>query len=135
MRVAQLQAGIVCLWLAVVLAWLLWHGAQAVWAVFGALALASAHAWVLALEFMAQRWVCRHDRTPRARAAQLLRAWVSEIGVAMGVLMAKHNITRDQAFGLLRVASQDSNRRLAELAVEVADTGELPLRRLRPTPR
>ena len=70
-------------------------------------------------------------------ADNLARALASnrEIGVAMGVLMAKHNITRDQAFGLLRVASQDSNRRLSELAVEVADTGELPLRRLRPKPR
>ena len=54
-----------------------------------------------------------------------------EIGVAMGVLMAKHNLTREQAFGLLRMASQDSNRKLADLAVEVADTGEVPLRRLR----
>lgn len=66
-------------------------------------------------------------------AVNLARALESnrEIGVAMGVLMARHNVTRDQAFGLLRVASQDSNRRLSELAVEVADTGELPLRRLR----
>jgi hypothetical protein len=53
-----------------------------------------------------------------------------EIGVAMGVLMAKHNLTREQAFGLLRMASQDSNRKLADLAVEVADTGQVPLRRL-----
>jgi hypothetical protein len=70
-------------------------------------------------------------------ADNLARALESnrEIGVAMGVLMAKHNVTREQAFGLLRVASQDSNRRLSELAVEVADTGELPLRRLRPKVR
>lgn len=68
-------------------------------------------------------------------ADNLARALESnrEIGVAMGVLMAKHNVTREQAFGLLRMASQDSNRRLADLAVEVADTGELPLRRLRTT--
>lgn len=67
-------------------------------------------------------------------AGNLARALESnrEIGVAMGVLMAKHRITRDQAFGLLRMSSQDSNRRIAELAVEVADTGELPLRRLPP---
>ena len=70
-------------------------------------------------------------------AVNLARALESnrEIGVAMGVLMAKHNVTREQAFGLLRVASQDSNRRLHDLAAEVADTGELPLRRLRPKPR
>ena len=70
-------------------------------------------------------------------AENLARALESnrEIGVAMGVLMAKHNVTREQAFGLLRMASQDSNRRLSDLAVEVADTGELPLRRLRPRSR
>lgn len=54
-----------------------------------------------------------------------------EIGVAMGVLMAKHNLTRAQSFDLLRMASQDSNRKLADIAAEVADTGALPLRRLR----
>jgi hypothetical protein len=54
-----------------------------------------------------------------------------DIGVAIGVLMAKHDLSRDQALAALRVASQDSNRRIADLALEVAETGELPLRRLR----
>lgn len=49
-----------------------------------------------------------------------------DIGCAMGVLMASHKITRQQAFDLLRMASQHSHRKLAEIAVEVADTGALP---------
>ena len=63
----------------------------------------------------------------RARATNLEKALTSnrEIGVAMGVLMTQHKITRDQAFGLLRLASQNGNRKLADIASEVADTGVL----------
>lgn len=52
-----------------------------------------------------------------------------EIGTAVGVLMAQHKVTREQAFDLLRLASQDTNRKLAEIATEVVDTGVLPLPR------
>jgi hypothetical protein len=67
----------------------------------------------------------------RDRADNLTRALESnrEIGVAMGILMHRHRLTRDQAFDLLRVASQDANRKLADVAAEVADTGELTIRR------
>jgi GAF domain-containing protein len=77
----------------------------------------------------------------RERAAQLRQALTSnrEIGVAVGILMTHYKITRDQAFDLLRVASQTSNRRLADIAVEVGDTGNIDLpgviRAGRPTPR
>ncbi|TQN46234.1 ANTAR domain-containing protein [Humibacillus xanthopallidus] len=50
-----------------------------------------------------------------------------EIGTAMGVLMTRHHVTRDQAFDLLRMASQNSNRKLRDVALDVAETGELPL--------
>ena len=50
-----------------------------------------------------------------------------QIGIAMGILMAMHKVTEEQAFGLLRVASQSSHRKLAELAIDVAETGALPL--------
>jgi hypothetical protein len=50
-----------------------------------------------------------------------------EIGVAMGVLMTQHKITREQAFDLLRIASQHTHRKLADVSVEVADTGTLLL--------
>jgi hypothetical protein len=49
-----------------------------------------------------------------------------EIGVAMGVLMAQYRTTRDEAFDLLRIASQRMHRKLADVAAEVADTGSLP---------
>ncbi len=67
----------------------------------------------------------------RDRADHLRRALESnrEIGVAIGVLMQQHRITREQAFDLLRVASQDANRKLADIAVDVADTGVLTIRR------
>ena len=70
------------------------------------------------------------------RAENLMRALESnrEIGVAMGVLMQRHQFTREQAFDVLRVASQDSNRKLVDIAGEVADTGVLSIRR-RPSAR
>ncbi|MEO7069154.1 MAG: GAF and ANTAR domain-containing protein [Nostocoides sp.] len=50
-----------------------------------------------------------------------------DIGVAIGVLMARHGLTRDQAFDLLRVASQDRNRKLVDIAADVAESGELAI--------
>ena len=60
------------------------------------------------------------------KAANLLKALESnrEIGVAIGVLMARHGLTREHAFDVLRHASQNSNRKLAHLAAEVAETGD-----------
>jgi ANTAR domain/GAF domain len=65
----------------------------------------------------------------RERADNLETALLSnrDIGVAMGVLMNRHQLTREQAFGLLRVASQHGHRKLAEIAREVGDTGVLEL--------
>ena len=39
-----------------------------------------------------------------------------EIGAAVGILMATHNITQDQAFELLSNASQRLNRKLRDIA-------------------
>lgn len=50
-----------------------------------------------------------------------------EIGVAVGILMTRRGLTRDQGFALLRIASQQANRKLHDIAVEVGDTGELPI--------
>lgn len=62
------------------------------------------------------------------RARNLERALSSnrEIAVAIGVLMTTHRITRAAAFNLLRLASQRSNRKMSDIATEVADTG-IPL--------
>lgn len=66
-------------------------------------------------------------RDNRQRADNLQKALQSnrDIGVAMGVLMGAHKVTRDQAFDLLRIASQNTNRPLRDLAADVADTGTL----------
>lgn len=55
-----------------------------------------------------------------------------EIGVAMGILMNAGKVTRDQAFDLLRIVSQHTHRRLADIAAEVVDTGQLPAVPTRP---
>ena len=68
----------------------------------------------------------------RENAAHLLQALDTnrEIGTAMGILMATHKVTRTNAFTLLRIASQNSNRKLLDVAATVVDTGTLDL----PTP-
>lgn len=81
--------------------------------------LATHAAWAVSLALTQQR-------------AQNLEAALRsnrEIGTAIGVLMAQHKLTRDQAHELLRVASQDGNRKLAEIATEVVETGQLSLPR------
>lgn len=50
------------------------------------------------------------------------------IGEAVGVLMATRKVTSDQAFELLRYSSQNLNRKLRDVAVDVTDTGVLPSR-------
>jgi hypothetical protein len=49
-----------------------------------------------------------------------------EIGIAVGILMSQRKITKEQAFDLLRVASQQSNRKLRDLADDVVFTGTMP---------
>jgi hypothetical protein len=49
-----------------------------------------------------------------------------EIGVAMGIIMTRQKVDREQAFDLLRIASQHGHRKLAAVATEVAETGQLP---------
>jgi GAF domain-containing protein len=48
------------------------------------------------------------------------------IGQAKGILMERHKLTADQAFGVLARVSQELNRKLADIAREVSDTGALP---------
>ena len=64
----------------------------------------------------------------RQKAANLTRALKSsrEIGIAMGIIMNRLRVTRDQAFDLLRIASQFGHRKIATIASDVADTGQLP---------
>jgi signal transduction histidine kinase/DNA-binding response OmpR family regulator len=64
------------------------------------------------------------------RAAQLRGALDSNriIGTATGILMATHRLSAAQGFQLLARASQDSNRKLRDLAVQVVESGRLPFR-------
>ena len=50
----------------------------------------------------------------------------------MGILMQGQRFTRQEAFDVLRVASQNSNRKLAEVASDVADAGTLTIPRYLP---
>ena len=42
-----------------------------------------------------------------------------EIGTAVGILMATHGISRDEAFGMLSQASQRLNRKLRDIAAGI----------------
>ena len=46
--------------------------------------------------------------------------------MAIGILMAIRRVSQEEAFDLLRVRSQRSNRKLREIADEVVLTGALP---------
>ncbi|MGI4894671.1 MAG: GAF and ANTAR domain-containing protein [Janthinobacterium lividum] len=47
------------------------------------------------------------------------------IGQAKGILMERHRLSADQSFALLVRVSQESNRKLREVAEELATTGQL----------
>jgi GAF domain-containing protein len=49
------------------------------------------------------------------------------IGVAIGVMMTQYKITQEQAFDLLRMASQNGHRKLLDVAQDVVDTGMIAL--------
>ena len=65
----------------------------------------------------------------RERADNLSIALQSnrDIGIAIGVIMTRHKVTRDQAFDLLRISSQRSHRKLYDLALDTIETGDLTL--------
>jgi GAF domain-containing protein len=62
------------------------------------------------------------------RVENLLRALASReiIGHAEGIIIERERITADQAFGVLRRASEHLNIKLREVAQYVVDTGEIP---------
>jgi hypothetical protein len=49
-----------------------------------------------------------------------------QIGIAIGILMAYHRVTQDEAFALLRSASQQLHIKLRDIAQDVVETGTLP---------
>lgn len=64
------------------------------------------------------------------RAQQVREGLASSrtIGTAIGVVMASYRLTAEQGFQLLVKASQDHNRKLRDIAAQVAATGKLPFR-------
>lgn len=48
------------------------------------------------------------------------------IGQAKGILMERHKLSADQAFGVLTRVSQEMNRKLVDVARELTDTGIVP---------
>ncbi|WP_233492333.1 GAF and ANTAR domain-containing protein [Blastococcus sp. TF02A-30] len=48
------------------------------------------------------------------------------IGQAKGILMERHKLTADQSFALLTRISQELNRKLVDIARELAETGDIP---------
>lgn len=64
----------------------------------------------------------------RQNEANLARAVESHrlVGQAMGILIERHRITSEEAFEVLRRASQDHNTKLREVARRVIETGAEP---------
>ncbi|MGW5240732.1 ATP-binding protein [Monashia sp. NPDC004114] len=48
------------------------------------------------------------------------------IGMAVGVLMSSRQLTSDRAFDLLRTHSNDTNRKISDIAEDVVLTGQIP---------
>lgn len=48
------------------------------------------------------------------------------IGQATGILMERHKVTADDAFEMLATASNTTNRKVRDLAVDLVETGLLP---------
>ncbi len=69
-----------------------------------------------------------HDEEER-RAENLRQALITRqiIGQAQGILMERERITAEQAFDVLRRASQHLNTKLREVAQDLVETGERPV--------
>jgi GAF domain-containing protein len=72
--------------------------------------------------------VARSSAAQELRAENLQTAMVSRevIGQAQGILMERERITAEQAFQLLRHASQRLNLKLRDVAQTLVDTGQVP---------
>ncbi|MEP6851611.1 MAG: GAF and ANTAR domain-containing protein [bacterium] len=81
-------------------------------------AIFAAHAAV------AMKSVIEHDQVINLQQAL---GTSRRIGTAIGVLMSRHALVEDDAFTLLRDASQASNRKLRDVADDVVRTGDIAL--------
>jgi len=70
--------------------------------------------------------VALHDAQDKTANLQAALQSSREIGAALGILMAHHKITQEDAFVLLRGASQQLHIKLRQVAADVVETGTLP---------
>jgi hypothetical protein len=97
---------------------LVWHASRpATLSRYADVAEAFAHHVGLALEAVTER-----DNLNRAVAAR------HRVGLAQGILMARRQLTADNAFALLKRESQNTHLKLRAIAQTVIQTGDLPVR-------
>lgn len=70
-----------------------------------------------------------------ADGVQRARLTSRQIGMAIGILVDVHQVSEESALAMLRVTSQHLNRKLRDVAGDVARTGRLPARDSRPRDR
>ena len=68
----------------------------------------------------------RHDMEQRNVNLQQAMLYREVIGQAQGILMEREHITADQAFAILRRASQHLNEKLRNVARTLVETGQVP---------
>ena len=68
----------------------------------------------------------RHDMEQRNVNLQQAMLYREVIGQAQGILMEREHITADQAFAILRRASQHLNEKLRDVARTLVETGQVP---------
>ena len=86
----------------------------------GGLDAASVDQGIVLASFVTVALLAAHER----KTATTLRDGLAsnrEIGKAIGLMMAFHKISDDEAFAMLRKASQDMNIKLSEVARQVVD--------------
>jgi hypothetical protein len=88
------------------------HRTGALFAAYASVALGAAEAY--------------SDARAQAEGLQIALESRDVIGQAKGILMAREQITADEAFEILRTTSQHLNVKLREIAERVAETGALP---------
>jgi GAF domain-containing protein len=74
------------------------------------------------------RTVAQSHEDEKRRSASSRNALVSREGIAeaVGILMEREHVSAEQAFTILRIASQHLNIKLREVARNLVETGEVP---------
>jgi hypothetical protein len=95
-----------------------------------------AKATMLATLTSLARRVAQSHEDDRRRSAGFRNALASREGIAeaVGILMERERVSAEQAFDILRIASQHLNVKLREIARHLVETGEVPTIGKRPSP-